>query len=143
MRSIDVSPQPRIDTLVRAAPGGGERRHTEYLGTVWVDGKLRQADFRTMGAITKGLHRSRIEVAFFLPDSLAYWRAGIADAQLSVAAVPQASGQLGAVIEAAASFVDDPSGTPTWIQVHLLGYGPWPFAISYRVIALTGVDAVR
>ncbi|MEJ7845904.1 MAG: hypothetical protein WKF93_09680 [Acidimicrobiales bacterium] len=143
MRSIEISPQARIDTLVRAAPGGEERRHTEYLGTVWVDGKLTPTNFRPMGAVGKGLHLPRIEVAFFLPDSLAYARERIADAQLNVSAVLQASGQLGAVIEAAASFVDDPSGTPTWIQLHVLGYGPWPFAISYRVVALTGVDAVR
>ncbi len=140
MRSFEVSPQPRIDTLVRAAPGGEERRHTEYLGTVWVDGKLTPRNFRAMRAV--GLRLPRIEVAFFLPDSLAYARERIADAQLNVSAVPQASGHLGAVMEAAASFVVDPSGTPTWIQLHVLGYGPWPFAISYRVVALTGVDAV-
>jgi hypothetical protein len=38
MTMIEVEPQPRIDTLVRLA-AGGEARGTEYVGTVWFDGK--------------------------------------------------------------------------------------------------------
>ena len=38
MTLIEVEPQPRIDTVVRL-PDGGEARRTEYVGTVWFDGK--------------------------------------------------------------------------------------------------------
>jgi hypothetical protein len=38
MTTIEVEPQPRIDTVVRP-PGGGEARQTEYAGTVRFDGK--------------------------------------------------------------------------------------------------------
>ncbi len=38
MTMIEVEPQPRVDTLVRLA-AGGEARRTEYVGTVWFDGK--------------------------------------------------------------------------------------------------------
>jgi hypothetical protein len=37
-QTIEVEPQPWIDTLVRLAVGG-EARRTEYVGTVWFDGK--------------------------------------------------------------------------------------------------------
>ena len=40
MMPVEIEPQPRIDTLVRV-PGGGKRRRTEYLGTVWLNGKPR------------------------------------------------------------------------------------------------------
>ncbi|OBK82530.1 hypothetical protein [Mycobacterium sp. 1164985.4] len=38
---------------------------------------------------------------------------------------------------------DDPTGAPTWVQVHVHGHIGWPAAVGYRVIALTSPDAVR
>jgi hypothetical protein len=49
----------------------------------------------------------------------------------------------GAIVDAAATFTDDPSGTPTWIQMHVNGHLDWPAGVGYRVVALTPPDAVR
>ena len=49
----------------------------------------------------------------------------------------------GAIVDAAATFTDDPSGTPTWIQMHVNGHLGWPAGVGYRVVALTPPDAVR
>ena len=38
---------------------------------------------------------------------------------------------------------DNPSGVPTWIQVHVNGHLGWPAGVGYRVVALTPHDAVR
>lgn len=143
MLPVDIEPQPRIDTLVRD-PGGGERRRTEYLGTVWLDGRpaidglrlLRPAD------APKGIRLPEKNVSFFLPDSLAYARDRLGDAQLSVTLAALAIGESGAIIESAAAFVDDPSGAPTWVNLRVLAHSGWPLGFSYRVVALTPVDAV-
>jgi hypothetical protein len=60
---------------------------------------------------------------FFLPDSLRYDRA--------------------AIVDTAATFTDDPSGAPTWVQVHVSGHLGWPAGVGYRVVALTPPGAVR
>jgi hypothetical protein len=52
-------------------------------------------------------------------------------------------GETGAIVDAAATFTDDPSGTPTWIQMHVNGHLGWPADVGYRVVALTPPDAVR
>jgi len=52
-------------------------------------------------------------------------------------------GATGAIVDAAATFTDDPSGTPTWIQMHVNGHLGWPADVGYRVVALTPPDAVR
>jgi hypothetical protein len=62
---------------------------------------------------------------------------------LAVSVVLRASGEIGAIVDAAATFTDDPSGVPTWIQVHVSGHLGWPAAVGYRVTALTPPDAVR
>jgi hypothetical protein len=41
------------------------------------------------------------------------------------------------------TFTDDPSGTPTWIQVHVSGHLGWPAGVGCRVVVLTPPDAVR
>ena len=46
-------------------------------------------------------------------------------------------GETGAIVDAAATFTDDPSGTPTWIQMHVNGHLGWPADVGYRVVALT------
>ena len=48
---------------------------------------------------------------------------------------------MGAV--AAETFTDDPSGVPTWIQVHINGHLGRPAGVGYRVVALMPPDAVR
>jgi hypothetical protein len=83
------------------------------------------------------------QTSFFLPDSLRYDRAKLGDATLTVSVVLQASGERAAIVDAAATFTDDPSGAPTWIQVHLNGHLGWPAGVGYRIVALTPPDAVR
>ena len=83
------------------------------------------------------------ETAFFIPDSLRYDRPALGAATLTVSVVLRASGETGAIVDAAATFTDDPSGAPTWIQVHIRGHLGWPAGVGYRVVALTPPDAVR
>jgi hypothetical protein len=145
MTMIEVEPQPRIDTFVRL-PGGGDARRTEYVGTAWFDGKPVVAGL----GITRPPHARRgirmptFEAAFFVPDSLAYSRAALGDAKLSISVLLRGSGgETSAILGAAAVFTDDPSGAPTWIQVHIQGHLGWPAGVGYRVVALTPPDAVR
>ena len=144
MTMIEVEPQPRIDTVVRL-PGGGDARRTEYVGTVWFDGKPQVSGLmlRRAANAPRGIRAPNFSTSFFLPDSLAYHRAALGDAALSVSVVLQASGDTSAIVGAAATFVDDPSGAPTWIQVHLHGHLGWPAGVGYRIVALTPPDAVR
>ena len=142
MMPVEIEPQPRIDTLVRI-PDGSERRRTEYLGNVWLDGKpsidglllLRPPD------APKGFSPPEKNVSVFLPDSLAYSRERLGDAQLSVTVSALANGEKGALLEAVAAFVDDPSGAPTWVNLRVLAFSGWPLGLSYRVVALTATDA--
>ncbi len=41
------------------------------------------------------------------------------------------SGQRAAVVDAAATFTDDPSSAPTWIQLHVDGHLGWPAGVGY------------
>jgi hypothetical protein len=142
MTAVQIEPQPRIDTLVRV-PGGSERRRTEYVGTMWYDGKPALDDRRlTKDAdAPSGWHTPNVDVAFFVPDSLAYLRDRLGDAQLSTSAALVACGEGGGLVATNSSFVDDPSGAPAWIQLRVVAFGPWPFGISYRVVALTATNA--
>jgi hypothetical protein len=144
MAMIEVEPQPRIDTLVRLA-AGGEARRTEYVGTVWLDGKPIASGLTLQRSpnAPRGIRMPNFSTSFFLPDSLRYDRAALAAATLSVSVVLQASGERAAIVNAAATFTDDPSGVPTWIQVHVNGHLGWPAGVGYRVVALTPPDAVR
>jgi len=142
MTTIEVEPQPRIDTVVRL-PSGADARRTDYVGTV--DGKPQVSGLmlRRAANAPRGIRTPNFSTSFFLPDSLAYDRAALGDATLSVSVVLQASGETSAIVGAAATFTDDPSGTPTWIQVHLQGHLGWPAGVGYRIVALTPPDAVR
>ena len=93
MTMIEVEPQPRIDTVVRL-PGGGEARRTEYVGTVWFDGKPQVSGLMLRRApnAPRGIRTPNFSTSFFVPDSLAYHRAALGDATLSVSVVLQASG---------------------------------------------------
>jgi hypothetical protein len=141
---IEVEPQSRIDTLVRLA-AGGEARQTEYTGTAWFDGKPIVSGLTLQRSPTapRGIRMPNFSTSFFLPDSLLYDRAALGDATLTITVVLQASGERAAIVNAAATFTDDPSGAPTWIQVHVSGHLGWPAGVSYRVVALTPPDAVR
>jgi hypothetical protein len=141
---IEVEPQPRIDTLVRL-PGGGEARRTEYVGTAWFYGKpeVSGLSLRRPPTAPTGIRVPNFGYSFFVPDSLPYSRAALGDATLSISAVLAGSGETGAIVGAAAVFSDDPSGAPTWIQVHLRCHFGWPAGVGYRIVALTPPDAVR
>jgi hypothetical protein len=138
VNTVEIEPQPKVETIVRV-PGGEERRRTEYMGTVWFDGRpeISGLALRPSQDAPKGIRTPGKEVAIFVPDSLPYAREKLADAQLTVSTALQASSDNGLVLAAQAAFVDDPSGAPTWIQLHLQAYGGWPLAIAYRVVALT------
>ena len=144
MTMVEVEPQPRIDTLVKL-PGGEDARRTEYSGTAWFDGKpiVSGLVLRRAPNAPKGIRTPNFSASFFVPDSLAYNGAMLGSPTLSVSVVLRASSETGAIVDAAATFTDDPSGEPTWIQVHVHGHLGWPAAISYRAIALTSSDAVR
>ena len=144
MTMIEVEPQPRIDTLVRLATGG-EARRTEYVGTVWFDGKPIVAGLTLQRSphAPRGIRMPNFQASFFLPDSLRYEGPQLGDATLSASVVLQASGERAAIVNAAATFTDDPSGAPTWIQVHVSGHLGWPAGVGYRVVALTPTGAVR
>ena len=144
MTMVEVEPQPRIDTLVRLVNGEDARR-TEYTGTAWFDGKPNVSGLALRRApnAPRGIRSPNFSASFFVPDSLPYDRASLGDSTLSVSVVLRASGETGAIVDAAATFTDDPSGTPTWVQVHVHGHIGWPAAVGYRVIALTSPDAVR
>lgn len=144
MTMVELEPQPRIDTIVRL-PGGGDARRTEYVGTAWFDGKPQVAGMMLRRApnAPRGIRMPNFATSFFLPDSLAYDRAALGDPTLSISVVLQAAGETSAIVQAAATFTDDPSGMPTWIQVHLQGHLGWPAGIGYRVVALTSPEAVR
>jgi hypothetical protein len=144
MTMIELEPQPRIDTMVRL-PGGGDARRTEYVGTAWFDGKPEIAGLmlRRSPNAPRGIRVPNFSASFFVPDSLPYSRAALGDATLSLSVALAGSGEVGAIVDVAASFTDDPSGTPTWIQVHIRGHLSWPAGVGYRVVALTPSDAVR
>jgi hypothetical protein len=131
MTMIEVEPQPRIDTLIRL-PDGGEARRAEYVGTAWFDGKpiVSGLMLRRSPNAPRGIRVPNFSTSFFVPDSLAYDRAGLGGATLSVSVVLQASGETGAIVDAAATFTDDPSSPPTWIQVHVGGHLGWPAGIG-------------
>ena len=142
-QTIEVEPQPRLDTLVRLA-SGGEARRTEYVGTVWFDGKPEISGLllRRSPNAPRGIRTPNFATSFFVPDCLQYDRARLGDATLSVSVLLQGSGETGAIVDAAAVFTDDPSGAPvTWIQVHLRGHLGWPAGVGYRIVALTPPDA--
>lgn len=144
MTMVEVEPQPRIDTLVKL-PNGADARRTEYAGTAWFDGKplVSGLALRRAPNAPRGIRSPNFSASFFVPDSLPYDRAALGAPTPSVSVVLAASGETGAVVDAAATFTDDPSGAPTWLQVHVHGHIGWPAAVGYRVIALTSPDAVR
>ena len=144
MTLVEVEPQPRIDTLVRLADGA-EARRTDYTGTAWLDGKPQVSGLTLRRApnAPKGIRVPNFQTAFFVPDCLPYAQDALGNATLTASVALRASGETTAIVHAAATFTDDPSGTPTWIQVHLAGHIGWPAAVDYRIVAVTPPDALR
>lgn len=136
--TIEVEPQPRVDLLVESADGV-RRRRTEYSGLVWYGGRPQRS---RLGSVTMTVGAG-IESPFFLPDSLPYLADQLADASLSVTiGLANVSDHFN-LFGVWAHFVADPSGRPTWIQVQVSATGRVPVALSYRVVALTALDAVE
>ena len=135
-----VGPQPRIDTLVRDATSGQERRRTEYAGTVWF-GTPPDTSGRFVGFVATYLREAP---AFFLPDSLPYRRTGLADAVAScTVGVHSSTGESNFVTGATAAWADDPrGGEVSWLQVTFDVYGKEPLGLDYRVVALCDPAAV-
>jgi hypothetical protein len=116
----------------------------EYVGAVWFDGKPEISGplLRRSPNAPRGIRTPNFESSFFLPDSLPYSRSRLGGSTLSVSVLLLASGETSAIVDASASFTDDPSGNPvTWIQVHLRGHLGWPAGVGYRIVALTPPDA--
>ena len=142
---VELEPQPRIDTMVRL-PDGGEARRTEYVGAAWFDGKpvLSGLTLHRSPNAPRGLRRSAFEAAFFVPDSLPYDRGALGNAVLSASVTLRGTGgESNAIVNAGATFVDDPSGAPTWIQLTLQANLGWPAGVDYRIVAITPPAAVR
>ena len=142
---VELEPQPRIDTIVRL-PDGNEARRTEYAGVAWFDGKpiLSGLTLQRAPNAPRGFRPTSFEAAFFVPDSLPYIRGGLGNAVLSASVTLRASGgDSSAIVDATAAFVDDPSGTPTWIQLALQANIGWPAGVGYRIVAITPPAAVR
>ncbi|WP_235674705.1 hypothetical protein [Mycolicibacterium pulveris] len=83
------------------------------------------------------------QASFFVPDRLPYARGALGNATLTTSVALRAGGETAAIVDAVAAFTDDPSGAPTWIQVHISGHIGWPAAVYYRIVAMTPPDAVR
>ena len=140
---IEVEPQPRIDTLVRLA-AGGEARRTEYVGTVWFDGKPEVSGLmlRRSPNAPRGIRTPNFATSFFVPDSLPYIRRRSARRRCPSRCCCRPPARPVRSSTPRAVFTDDPSGAPaTWIQVHLRGHLGWPAGVGYRIVALTPPDA--
>jgi hypothetical protein len=133
-------PQPRIDTFVRDAATGAERRRTEYSGTVWFGGPP-DTGGRIVGFVSTFL---RDATPVFLPDSLPYRRDALSDALVScTAAVQGSTAETNFVTAAGAAWADDPRGGDlAWLQLTLDVYGKEPLGVAYRVVALCDPEAV-
>lgn len=137
---METVPQARIDTLVVDAVTGRQRRRTEYAGTIWYGPRPQVTSFAVMTS-PQGV---RVESPTFLPDSLPYRPAAIADALIScTASLQTASDATNAILDVRAGFTPDPRGGDVcWLQIQVLAAGQLPLAVSYRVVALVAPEAV-
>jgi hypothetical protein len=138
--SIEVVPQPRIDTLVTDAVTGRQRRRTEYSGTVWFGGRPQVTGF---GTVTRTMPAS-IETPFFLPDSLPYRPDPLEDAQVVCnVALQGAEDESHQVLGYRAALVPDPRNPAVcWIQLQVVARARVPLAVSYRVDAVVALNAI-
>jgi hypothetical protein len=135
-------PEPRIDTLVIDAVSGEQRRRTDYRGSVWFG---QRPEIGALRIVAPGSRYMAWESsAFFLPDSLPYRRAELADAQVSCsAAIHAAHLDYHFVLGASASWADDPRGGDLcWLQLGLTVHGSEPMGVSYGVVVLCAPGAV-
>ena len=136
-------PQPRIDTLVADAVSGEQRRRTDYRGSVWYGQPPEIGARRIAAPGSRFLAWERS--AFFLPDSLAYRRAELGDAQVSCSVAIHAShGNFQLLLGAQASWADDPRGGDLcWLQLELTVHATSePIGVSYGVVAVCAPGAV-
>jgi hypothetical protein len=135
--NIEVVAQPRIDTLVTDAASGGQRRRTEYTGTVWFGGRP-NIDGATV------VRPARIDSPFFLPDSLPYRPDPLDDAQVVASVGVQAAPEgEHLVVEARAALVADPRNPVVcWVQLQVVGRAAVPLGVSYRVDVLVAMNGI-
>lgn len=137
---IEVLPQPRIDTLVTDASTGGQRRRTEYTGTIWFGGRPQADSYASRP--TAGF--ATIESPLFLPDSLPYRPDPEGDAQTAcTVAIQGAEDGYHQILDYRAGLVPDPRNDAVcWIQVQISALARTPLAIAYRVVVLAAPDAI-
>ena len=127
-----LTPQPRIDTVVSDPASGAQRRRSDYHGTALFAGR--------------GMVRADIqeEVRFFLPDSLPYWRGRLDDGVLACSVSLQVqSGYPNSVTGPHAAWVPDPRvDGVAWIELSFDVDARDPLAVAYRVVALCKPEAV-
>jgi hypothetical protein len=137
MSNIEVVPQPRLDTVVTDAAGGGDRRRTEYSGTVWFGGRA------SLGAVSMQ-RLAAIESPFFLPDSLPYRPDPLNDAQVAATiAIQGAADGEHQLAEVRAALVPDPRNPVVcWVQLQVLGRAMVPLGVSYRVVVQVALNGI-
>lgn len=135
--NIDVVPQPRVDTIVIDAATGGQRRRTEYTGTVWFGGRPNIGGATTVRPVM-------IETPFFLPDSLPYRPDPLNDAQVvATIAIQGAEDRAHQVADYRAGLVADPRNPAVcWIQLQLHARATAPFGVSYRIDVLVAMNGI-
>jgi hypothetical protein len=139
--TIEVLPQPRIDTLVTDAATGAQRRRTEYAGTVWFGGRPQA----TGGGPVAAEQPVVIDTPMFLPDSLPYRPDRLDDARIACSIAIQGSeGEGHQVLDHGAGPVADPrNAAVSWMQLRVTARARTPLGVSYRGVALVAVDAVH
>ncbi len=138
--SIEVLPQPRIDTLVTEAITGMQRRRTEYTGTAWFGGRPQVTGQGTVTRTSAGL----IDSPVFLPDSLPYRPDPLGDALIVCSVALQGSEQDShQVLGYRAGLVPDPRNPAVcWIQLQVSVRARTPLAIAYHVDAVVAMNAI-
>lgn len=138
--TIEVLPQPRLDSVIVEAASGMQRRRTEYAGTAWFGGRPEAAGY----AVHATSAVAAIESPFFLPDSLPYRPDPLEDAQVACSiAIQGAEDGYHQVLSYRAGLVPDPRNAAVcWLQIQISARARTPFAVGYRVVAVVAMNAV-
>ena len=138
-------PARRLDTLVRDAASGDERRRTDYAGTVWYGGRPEFIGKHPLPGDTA----AQISGTFWLPDSHVYGAAATAGADIQTSAAVQGglattSGGNLLILDFAAALGDDPSGSGTSrVYAAVSAVASLPFGVAYRVTVVCAPALVR
>lgn len=139
------APSQRLDTLVKDADSGDERRRTDYAGTVWYGGRPEIVGKHPL----PGDAAAQINGTFWLPDSHVYEAAATAGADIQATAAVQgglatsAGGNL-LLLDFMSALGDDPSGSGTSrVYAALTAVASLPFGVSYRVTVICLPELVR